>query len=522
MPNGNIALAASNGNWVRVYASSQGSSNSTYAQYDINFAHAVLWDPDRNRLWVNGQDPVTGVHILTALIVGGTAANPTLTEDPAYRKDLVPSRWAHDLQPYYNDKNKLVLTTSDGVYLYDKSTKSISKPSGDLQQNEVRSAGNLSTGEFYETRPDVNKSPAGACTINVWCTDTVDLYSSVDGSHVGSRTVTGAATYKARFWNPDYYGTTGQAEENLALNSPVSASSEYVSTYWGWGKGYATDGIVDSISGALGYSSQTGMTTNHTEWLEIDLPERQTFSSVTLYPRNDSGNIGAGFPIDFKIQVWNGSWVDRVSVTNYPIPGNAPQTFSWGFKDRTNKIRMYATNLRKVGGTDYLMQFAEVKVLHNSLTDGNNLATSSTVTASSSNESTYWGWGKGYVTDGERNSANGALGYSSATGVTANHTEWLVVDLASPKTISSINLFPRNDSGNVGAGFPIDFKLQIWDGTAWVDRVTKTGYPQPGNDGQSFSWGYSDTTSKVRIYATNLRKVGSTDYLMQFSEVEVH
>jgi hypothetical protein len=45
LPDGNIAIAASTGGWVRVYASSQGANASTYAQFSLTDAHAALWDP---------------------------------------------------------------------------------------------------------------------------------------------------------------------------------------------------------------------------------------------------------------------------------------------------------------------------------------------------------------------------------------------------------------------------------------------------------------------------------------------
>ena len=50
------------------------------------------------------------------------------------------------------------------------------------------------------------------------------------------------------------------------------------------------------MSGDLGWSSNNSLTTNHEEWLEMDLQSPQPISQVVLYPRNDSGNVGYGFP----------------------------------------------------------------------------------------------------------------------------------------------------------------------------------------------------------------------------------
>ena len=64
LPNGNVAIAASDGSFVRVYTSSQGAQSINYASFRLLAAHAVLWDPAYNVLWVTGQD-TTSTHSLT-------------------------------------------------------------------------------------------------------------------------------------------------------------------------------------------------------------------------------------------------------------------------------------------------------------------------------------------------------------------------------------------------------------------------------------------------------------------------
>ena len=161
-----------------------------------------------------------------------------------------------------------------------------------------------------------------------------------------------------------------------------------------------------------------------------------------------------------------------------------------------------------------------------------NHAREGTATASSSEEAS--GWSLSKVVDTNRNSVPNtqppwSMGYSSAAGVFGNHVEWLEVRWPSPKSISRVVLYPRNDSGMVGEFFPIDFTIQIWNGTSWIDRVIISGYPKPGNAGQSFTWGGSDVTDRIRIYATNLgRQVlfcarrCTYQYMLQLAEVEVY
>ncbi len=73
----------------------------------------------------------------------------------------------------------------------------------------------------------------------------------------------------------------------------------------------------------------------------------------------------------------------------------------------------------------------------------------------------------------------------------------------------------------VGDGFPLDFTIEVWDGTTWLTRVSRTSYPMPAT-GQAFTWGFSDRTDRIRIRATRLRQVGADGYLLQFAEVGIY
>ncbi|NIG55399.1 DUF6528 family protein [Chitinophaga sp. Cy-1792] len=203
LPDGNIALAASDGNWVRVYAASQGADNGTYAEFPLSQAHAVLWDPGINGIWVIGQDVATNAHILTALAVGGTTANPVLTELTQYRVTL-PSVWGHEVSPYYGNNNLLWVTTNGGEYIFNKTTKTFSTaPTTNL--TFVKGIGNQPSGQIVLTRPDANKNPrpAVSCSLNNWSTSTVDFYTS-GGQWQGSRIVSGACFYKVKVVYDNY------------------------------------------------------------------------------------------------------------------------------------------------------------------------------------------------------------------------------------------------------------------------------------------------------------------------------
>ena len=209
LPNGNIALASADRNWVRVYSSSQPVPNhDKIGEFWLGSAHAVLWDPTYERLWVTGWLPIHSANywdplnqVLTALIVSDSASVPRLKED-ADRRVVLPGMYGHDVYPVYYDVNKLWVTVNvdktnneKGVYIYDKVSQTFAAAPGAANRNFVKSIGNQPSGQIVELRPS---SPSTG-----WINDTVSFYNS-DGSYHTVRIKTGAQFYKARVFNPDY------------------------------------------------------------------------------------------------------------------------------------------------------------------------------------------------------------------------------------------------------------------------------------------------------------------------------
>jgi arabinofuranosyltransferase len=141
------------------------------------------------------------------------------------------------------------------------------------------------------------------------------------------------------------------------------------------------------------------------------------------------------------------------------------------------------------------------------------------VTASSSCED--WGWGKQNVIDGRRSTVIGKpLGYSSTVQAPTDHAEWVEIEYPSPQTIAKVRIYPRDDEGFVGVGFPIDFSIETWDGHAWVEQHRETGYPVPSGP-QDFAFPAPMTTSKIRIDATHLQNGKVDGYALQLAEIEL-
>jgi arabinofuranosyltransferase len=138
------------------------------------------------------------------------------------------------------------------------------------------------------------------------------------------------------------------------------------------------------------------------------------------------------------------------------------------------------------------------------------------VTARASASSSYEGdgWSVSNVVDRQRESAGSSNGYSSQPG----EPQWLELRFGTAKRVSKVTIYPRAQPA-VGIGFPVDFSIQIWDGTRWIDRVTKSGYPRPSGP-ETFAMPAGDVTDRIRIHATKLSDDGDGPR-MQLAEVEV-
>jgi hypothetical protein len=201
LPNGNIAVACTDQDSVKVFASSTGTDNITHASFHLVGAHSVLWDPNTSTLRAIGND-----HIV-ALTVGGTAV-PTITENVAQRGYLVAggaSVYGHDLSSDPNNPDILWCSTNGGVYSFNKTTLKFTGAPGTLNKSFVKSISIQHSGISVSTRPDSQKSPMPSSPVLSpdWCTRLVDFYSA-DGVFQYSRTVSGGKFYKAKVFKTPY------------------------------------------------------------------------------------------------------------------------------------------------------------------------------------------------------------------------------------------------------------------------------------------------------------------------------
>ncbi|WP_158834948.1 DUF6528 family protein [Streptomyces sp. NRRL S-350] len=184
LPDGNVAVAASAGGWVRLYAASQGPRAAGYAEFGLPGAHGVHWDGRTGLLWVLGDSA------LTALRVGGTPAAPTVA---AVRSAPLPDRGGHDLAPVLAAPGRFWVSTLTGLWQYDPSADrfAVVRLADPAAERDVKSVGDEPgrTGRLLTVAPD----HTGPCD---WCTSVITLHRPE-----GTRSLRGTHLYKARWWS---------------------------------------------------------------------------------------------------------------------------------------------------------------------------------------------------------------------------------------------------------------------------------------------------------------------------------
>lgn len=277
---------------------------------------------------------------------------------------------------------------------------------------------------------------------------------------------------------------------NLAKGRPATASSSTADP---------------SLSVDGNYGTRWGSNYTDAEWYSVDLGSTRKIDAVKIY--------------------WEAAYGRSYQIQTSTDGANWQTVFGTTAGDGgTDDIAFAPVNARYVKmngtqrGTGWGYSMWEFEVYG----DADNLAAGATVSATSSVENANWSYSK--AVDGQRNSVSGSMGWTSNNSLTTNHTEAVTLDLGAARTVGRVDLYPRNDAGNVGQNFPIDFTIRTsTDNVNWTTRVTRTGYAQPGNAVQSFAFPAA-TARYVKIEGTNLRPnpTDANRYRMAFAEIEVY
>ncbi len=113
-------------------------------------------------------------------------------------------------------------------------------------------------------------------------------------------------------------------------------------------------------------------------------------------------------------------------------------------------------------------------------------------------------------------------GWSSNLRPSVDSTEFVQFDFGTPQSLERVDLYPRNDNGLTGEGFPVDFTIDVSDdGVAWTTVVSRANYPTPTVlSAQRFEFPLI-TARFLRLNVTKLDFVTGGAFL-QLSELEVY
>ncbi|MFC0844614.1 DUF6528 family protein [Streptomyces noboritoensis] len=185
LPDGNIAVAASTGGFVRVYTASQGARSGVHASFALPGAHGLLWDAGSGLLWA------LGTGLLVGLAVEGGAASPRLT---AARSYPLPESGGHDLARALGADTPLWLSTSGHVRQFAVRTGAFVPYANQIAVDRptVKSVSQHPvTGQVLTVSPE----PGAPCT---WCTSRIRFHGPG-----GEEELKGSSLYKARWWTAD-------------------------------------------------------------------------------------------------------------------------------------------------------------------------------------------------------------------------------------------------------------------------------------------------------------------------------
>lgn len=161
-------------------------------------AHGALWDPKYDVLWLSGGDT------LGAYAFAGTEDAPRLApiSEMVYK---TPQAGLHDLAPVYGNPDRLFVTCSAGIMVFDKTTEkfSYSYAGSVVGRNQPYAPGCGSFGQdgvfvFTTIRDDTKVGP--------FLTDQVGMYVPLGEARgrVVYRKNPDDAYYKIRVWDTDY------------------------------------------------------------------------------------------------------------------------------------------------------------------------------------------------------------------------------------------------------------------------------------------------------------------------------
>ncbi len=185
--------------------------------------------------------------------------------------------------------------------------------------------------------------------------------ASTGASTSATYTTVTASTVAGHTYNVTFTGVNPPPPDIATLGTAI-VSSDIGSIDW-WA-GYANDGQTLSEQSTTGWSSSSNLSTQHTEYFELDLGTAMAFNEVDLWPRSDPGNAGAGFPSSYNVAVSNDgvTWTVVSTGSNTTAPTGDVVISLPAQTERY--VRVNGLTLRTDSSGNYRMQLAEVQLFN--------------------------------------------------------------------------------------------------------------------------------------------------------------
>ncbi|MFJ9009152.1 discoidin domain-containing protein [Streptomyces canus] len=271
---------------------------------------------------------------------------------------------------------------------------------------------------------------------------------------------------------------------DLAAGATVSASST--------GSGSAVGGAVDGYPtnepfwGAGGSAAQ--------DWYELNFGTARTLNEVRLYFK-DSRPASTTYraPSAYTVQYHNGSsWVDAPSQTKSPAAPRANYNLVRFPSISAQRVRILGTN-----ASGARTGLTEVQVYNRGgVQPPANQAPSATASASyTSSWESVAAVNDGIDPPSSNDTVNPRWGTWPETG-----QQWAELTWPTAKTLNRADVYFFDD--DQGIDMPASWKLQYWNGGAYVDVPGASGYPLTKNQYNSVTFTATDTT-RLRLLLTS-------------------
>ncbi|HIZ84726.1 MAG TPA: family 78 glycoside hydrolase catalytic domain [Firmicutes bacterium] len=348
--------------------------------------------------------------------------------------------------------------------------------------------------------------------------------------------------YRLQLSEMEVYGVTDQPaveKINLAEGKTVEAFTAENNPDFGWSPAFLVDGNRENVNPnnsneRAGYSS-AGNSADHSEWVYVDLGEAAEVNQVVFYPSAQQADgvwTATGVPAAYEIQVSDDAekWETVYTGGFETAPAAGAQTVDFETVS-ARYVRFYASSILPRNG-DYRLQLSEMEVYGTATRPvepvKNNLAKDKAVEASSAEDNPSFGWSPAFLVDGDRENvnpfnSNERAGYSS-TGNSADHSEWVYVDLGESTDVNQVVFYPAAQQADgvwTATGVPAAYEIQVSDDAAKWETVYTGGFetaPAAGPQTVDFE---TVSARYVRFYASSILPRNG-DYRLQLSEMEVY